>query len=77
MWIFRMKDLKHSFPINVDAVHFSVYLLIGIAISIVTIWSSNLVDFIIAFVALIFFFFDNRNIIKYILSVFKQKLGKH
>ena len=73
MWITRMRDIKTTFPIKVDKVNFSIYLLIGIVIAILTIWTSSFVDIIIVLIASIFFLFNNMQVIRKVLVMVMKK----
>ncbi len=73
MWILRIHDMKNVFPIKIDYKHFIPYLTVGVAIAIATIWTSNVIDFIISAVAIVFFLYDNKESIKQILEMLRAR----
>ncbi len=76
MWLCIMRDIRDTFPIKIDVLHFIIYLAIGIVISTVTIWTTNVADAIITVIAGVFFFIANQKMIKYILSMLLKKIRK-
>ena len=73
MWITRMRDIKHVFPIKIDVKIFGTYLIAAIAMAIGVIWTNNIADLLLAAVAGLFFLFDNRNSLKQVLQMAKHK----
>lgn len=75
MWIVRMRDIKDEFPIQVNPKVFSLYLAVGIGMAVGIIYTNNLMDFILAVLASVFFLFDNRRTIKQVLNMVKQRMA--
>ena len=73
MWITRMRDIREVFPIKINRLKFSIYLAIGIIISIVSTRTNNIEDIITIIVASIFFAIDNRVFIVKIISKIRKK----
>ena len=73
MWITRMRDVRESFPIRVNVARFGTYLLVGIALAIITIWTNTYIDIALSVLALAFFLIDNRKNMKQIVSVALNK----
>lgn len=73
MWVCRMRDVKESFPIQIDFRMFVPYFLASIVLAIVTIWTNNTIDTVLSTGACLFFFIDNRNILKQFLSIVKKR----
>lgn len=63
MWIIRMKDIKTTFPIKVDSLEFSAYLIVGIVMATVTIFTDNKLDLILAVLSSAVFVIFNKDLI--------------
>lgn len=75
MWLTRMRDIKKVFPIKVNCPLFILYLLVGIALAIITIWSSTQIDIILTGIACVFFLIDNRKVVVTIGQKISRKRG--
>lgn len=73
MWAVRMKDIRKVFPIKIDLKVFMPYFITSILLAVAIIWTNNLIDFILACIAGIFFLIDNRNTLKQMLLMVKKK----
>lgn len=73
MWITRMRDIKDVFPIKIDVKDFLLYLFVGIGMAIGVIYTNNVMDWLLTIIAGVFFLFDNRNTIKQIVNMIKEK----
>lgn len=73
MWITRMHDIRTSFPIHIKKFEFTMYFIVAILMSIVSIWSSLKVDIILCIFAGIWFLFSNRKIIEKLYFKIKKK----
>lgn len=73
MWVFRIRDIKKEFPIQVDIKEFGSLLTIGILFAGVVIWSNEITDFILFCVGSSLFLLINRKNLKHILQVIRKK----
>lgn len=76
MWLTRMHDIKHVFPIKVNVWKFGLFLSVAIAVATVTIWSNIVMDIFILFLAVILFIVINRIMIKTILMKVISKIRR-
>lgn len=73
MWITRMNDIKHSFPIKVKKIEFLIYLIVSIIMAVISIWTTVKIDILLCMFAVIWFLYSNKNIFKNILLGRKNK----
>lgn len=72
MWTTRMKDIKEVFPIKIEWGIFISHLFVAIVLSIIVIWTNNLLDLLLTTIMAIFFFIDNKSSIIHILNMIKN-----
>ena len=68
MWLYRMRDVRNVFPIRIQKADFMRYLIIGVSIATVTIWTSNVMDVVLTMISLVLFFCDNRDILRSLIK---------
>lgn len=76
MWATRMRDIRKVFPIRVRMSAFIPYLLSGIAMSLIVIWTSPVMDLGLSCGMGLFFLADNQNVLKGVLKLVEKRIKR-